>query len=48
MEGCRFNEGDTVTSAPIGGQQGPKSSVMAARKIDVTTLVEIHEKPEHF
>lgn len=48
METGSFDEGDTVTSASIGRQKGAVSSVVAAGKIDMAALVEIHEETEHF
>jgi hypothetical protein len=48
MEGGSFDEGDAVTSAPIWGQQRAKSSIVAARKVDMFALIGIREKSEHF
>jgi hypothetical protein len=48
MEGSSLDEGDAVTSAPIRGQQRAKSSIMAARKVDMSALIGICEKTEHF
>lgn len=48
METGSFDECDTVTSASIGRQKGAVSSVVAAGKIDMAALVEIHEETEHF
>lgn len=48
METSSFDEGDTVTSASIGRQERAVSSVVAAGKIDMSALVEIHEETEHF
>jgi hypothetical protein len=48
MKTSSFDEGDTVTSASIGRQQGAVSSVVAAGKIDMAALIEVHEETKHF
>lgn len=48
MKGGSLDEGDAVTSAPIGGQQRTKAGIVAACKIDMSALIGIRKKSEHF
>lgn len=48
MKGGSLDEGDAVTSAPIRGQQRTKAGIVAACKIDMSALIGVRKKPEHF